>query len=135
LKIWGITDTGLVRKENQDAYGVIERTESGHTVCVVCDGMGGAAAGNILPNSVTGALGIALYAMFIAIIIPPSLQRKGILCAVSVAGVFSVCFYYLPVFSNISSGLSVIIIALATALVVAAIFPIKEKQGAQNETD
>lgn len=47
MKIWGITDIGLVRKENQDAYGVIERTESGHTVCVVCDGMGGAAAGNI----------------------------------------------------------------------------------------
>ncbi len=45
MKIWKITDTGLVRKDNQDSYGVIEETASGHTVCVVCDGMGGAAAG------------------------------------------------------------------------------------------
>lgn len=47
MKIWGVTDIGLVRKENQDAYGVIEQTQSGHTVCVVCDGMGGAAAGHM----------------------------------------------------------------------------------------
>lgn len=47
MKIWGITDTGLVRKDNQDSYGIDERTASGHTVCVVCDGMGGAAAGQV----------------------------------------------------------------------------------------
>jgi len=47
LKIWGITDIGLVRKDNQDSYGIDERTASGHTVCVVCDGMGGAAAGQV----------------------------------------------------------------------------------------
>ena len=38
---------GLVRKENQDAYAVREETLSGHTVCVVCDGMGGAAGGKL----------------------------------------------------------------------------------------
>ena len=47
MKIWKITDTGLVRKDNQDSFGVIEQTSSGHTVCVVCDGMGGAAAGEL----------------------------------------------------------------------------------------
>lgn len=47
MKIWKITDTGLVRKDNQDSYGVIELSASGHTVCVVCDGMGGAAAGEL----------------------------------------------------------------------------------------
>lgn len=95
----------------------------------------GAAAGNILPASITGALGIALYAMFIAIIIPPSLQSKGVLCAVAVAALLSVCSYFLPIFANLSSGLSVIITALATALVIAAIFPVKEKREAQNEID
>lgn len=45
MKIWTMTDTGLVRRENQDAYAV--RTVFGHTVCVVCDGMGGAAGGQL----------------------------------------------------------------------------------------
>lgn len=47
IDICGTTDVGLVRRENQDAYAVRERTESGHSVCVVCDGMGGYAGGKL----------------------------------------------------------------------------------------
>lgn len=47
IKVWGMTDTGLVRKDNQDAYAVRETTSTGHTICVVCDGMGGVAGGCI----------------------------------------------------------------------------------------
>lgn len=47
MKVWGITDTGLVRKDNQDAYAIQEETQTGHTICVVCDGMGGAAGGQM----------------------------------------------------------------------------------------
>ena len=46
-KVWGLTDIGLVRKENQDAYAVRKNEESGHLICVVCDGMGGANGGRI----------------------------------------------------------------------------------------
>ncbi len=47
MNVWGLTDIGLVRKENQDAYAVRINEESGHLICVVCDGMGGANGGQI----------------------------------------------------------------------------------------
>ena len=47
IRVQGVTDVGLVRRENQDAYAVREATASGHTVCVVCDGMGGVTGGRI----------------------------------------------------------------------------------------
>lgn len=50
MQVWGITDVGLVRKDNQDAFAVRERMDSGHTVCVVCDGMGGTAGGKQASN-------------------------------------------------------------------------------------
>jgi len=42
-----MTDIGLVRKENQDAYGTEAETSTGQTVCVVCDGMGGTSGGKL----------------------------------------------------------------------------------------
>ena len=45
MNVWGMTDVGLIRSENQDAYAV--RAEEGFTVCVVCDGMGGPGGGRL----------------------------------------------------------------------------------------
>ena len=45
MNVWGMTDIGLIRSENQDAYAV--RAEDGFTVCVVCDGMGGPGGGRL----------------------------------------------------------------------------------------
>lgn len=53
MQVWGVTDIGLVRRENQDAYLVRECTTSGHTICVVCDGMGGAAGGQLASRIAT----------------------------------------------------------------------------------
>ena len=47
MNIWGMTDIGLVRRENQDAYAVYAGEETGFTICVVCDGMGGPGGGRL----------------------------------------------------------------------------------------
>ena len=46
MQSWGLTDTGCVRKQNQDAYQ-IEQLDPDTLLCVVCDGMGGAKSGNV----------------------------------------------------------------------------------------
>jgi len=47
INVWGMTDIGLVRTENQDAYVVRSNEETGHLICVVCDGLGGHTGGRI----------------------------------------------------------------------------------------
>ena len=47
MKVCGMTDIGLVRRQNQDAYGVDINSDTGQVICVVCDGMGGPAGGDI----------------------------------------------------------------------------------------
>ena len=46
MQVWGLTDAGCVRKQNQDAYQV-KKLDRGAVLAVVCDGMGGAKSGNI----------------------------------------------------------------------------------------
>ena len=46
IRAWGVTDRGAVRQQNQDAYYIDVPSQS-LALCVVCDGMGGAKAGNV----------------------------------------------------------------------------------------
>ena len=84
----------------------------------------GAVLGNVLPIQITNALGIALYAMFIAIIIPPSISAKGVLPAVIIAAGISCALYYLPYVNAISDGFKFIISAIVSAAITAFFFPI-----------
>ena len=61
----------------------------------------GAAAGNILPTVLTNALGIAIYGMFIAIILPPAKENRVVAGVVVLSMVLSALFTYLPVLCNI----------------------------------
>ncbi len=45
MKVWGITDRGNVRKQNQDVF--YHWTDGKNAFVIVCDGMGGALSGNI----------------------------------------------------------------------------------------
>ena len=87
----------------------------------------GAAAGELLPASVTNAMGIVLYGMFIAIIIPPSRKEKSVLTVVIIAALISILFKYLITF--ISGGFAIIISAVAASAAGALLFPVKDEEG------
>lgn len=87
----------------------------------------GALLGNVLPASVMSALGIAIYGMFIAIVVPEMKGNKSVLMIVLFALAFSSLFYYAPVLKNISSGLAISICAILAALLGAILFPISEE--------
>ena len=85
----------------------------------------GIIAGNILPVSVVSALSVALYGMFIAIIIPPARQDKIVAAAVAVS--FALSFLAETFFSEISAGTRTIFLTVAIAGAAAILFPRKEK--------
>lgn len=86
----------------------------------------GALAGNILPTVVTDAMGILLYGMFIAIIVPPAKKDRGVLLAVVIAAIFGCIFRYLAEF--VSSGFAIIISAIVSSVICALLFPIEDKE-------
>ena len=93
----------------------------------------GAVAGNILPASVVNALGIAIYAMFIAIILPGAKKDKNTLFAILVAIGLSVLFYYTPVLSSVPSGFVIVICAVSVSALFALIAPIKDEEEVAEE--
>lgn len=88
----------------------------------------GAVAGSFLPVIVTSALGIALYSMFVAIIIPPALQNKGVVLVIALSVVLSCCFYFIPLLKAVSTGFVTVICAIVSSVIVALIFPIKTEE-------
>ncbi len=86
----------------------------------------GAVCGNILPGNIRDALGIAIYGMFIAIIIPAMKADGRILKMAALAVLLSCCMHYLPVLRNVSEGFSVIICAVAASAAGAFFFPMEE---------
>lgn len=86
----------------------------------------GAAAGEILPNIVTSALGIAIYGMFVAIVVPPAKTDRGVLLSVGIAILLSCAIYYIPCLSFIPDGFAIILCALISSCIVAALRPIRE---------
>lgn len=88
----------------------------------------GAVAISIMPQALSSAMGIALYGMFIAIIIPPAREKKSVLAAVLVSIVVSVIFKFAPILNRFSEGWTVIIIAVAVSAFCASVFPLKEVQ-------
>ena len=89
----------------------------------------GAIATTVMPDALSSAMGIALYGMFIAIVVPPARENSKVLVAVLAAIAGSLLFAYAPVLKNISGGWTIIIITLIVSALCATFFPIKEEGG------
>lgn len=90
----------------------------------------GALAGSVLPEMLRAALGVMLYGMFVAIVVPPARKERPVLAAVGLALIFSCLFAWCPGFKKVSSGISIVVCTLASAGVCAWFFPIREEEAA-----
>ena len=88
----------------------------------------GAAAGALLPALLTDALGIAIYGMFLAVILPPARSRRSVRLVVVAAAVMSCILRYAPAFSSISGGFSIVLCAVSAAALGAWRFPVREAE-------
>lgn len=87
----------------------------------------GAILGDVLPNNIVSALGLAIYGMFIAIVVPVTKKNRNVLLIVLLAVVLSFCLYYLPGLNQISGGFAIIICAVIASAIGAWLFPVKEE--------
>ena len=87
--------------------------------------LGGALLGNILPAIITNALGVALFGMFIAVVVPKARDDSHVFVAVCIAVAISVALKYIPVFADLSGGFAIIICTVVASLIAAVLFPVE----------
>ncbi len=88
----------------------------------------GAVMGSIMPSGVLSAMNVALYGMFIAVIVPPAKKDKIIALVIAVSMVSSLMFSILPGLKSLSSGITVIILTVVISLAAAILFPVEPKK-------
>ena len=90
----------------------------------------GAAASTVLPLSVRTALGVALYGMFVAIVVPQARREKPFLVTAGIAAGLSCVMQWVPLFQNISAGVSIVLCTVIAAAISAVLYPVEEKKEA-----
>ena len=105
-------------------YGVM-------TFAILCWSVGtpiGITVGNILPSNVVAALSVALYGMFVAIIVPPAKKDKIVGLFIVISFIASYVATKLPYLSSITEGMRVIIVTIVVTIIAAVLFPRKEEE-------
>ncbi|MGI6019045.1 MAG: AzlC family ABC transporter permease [Marvinbryantia sp.] len=105
------------------SYGAMSMAIPGWTLGTLF----GAVSGELLPARLLTALSVALYGMFIAIIVPPMKVNRVLVGVIAVSMILSFVFTLIPVLNTISSGFKIIILTVLIAGVAAYLFPIKEE--------
>lgn len=108
-------------------YGAIALAAPAWAAGTAC----GIIAGNLLPLRAVSALSVALYGMFLAIIIPPARKSKVVAALVAISFALSFVCTYLPGISALSDGTRTIPLTVAISCAAAILFPVKQEEGNQ----
>ena len=95
----------------------------------------GVIVGDILPGIFSEAMNVAIFGMFLAIVIPPGKKNRLILAAVVSSFAVSLICSYAPVISGFSSGTRVLILTLILASLFAFLFPVDDGAKAQEDPE
>ena len=93
----------------------------------------GSLLGNVLPDIIMRSLCVAIYGMFLAIVIPPAKKSRPIVIVIAITAVLSCIFYYLPYLRDIPSGISISVCAICASLIASFLFPTEDKEVSENE--
>ena len=131
-EIFGISASLDTKLSPFYSYGAISVAVPGWTLGTLF----GAIMGDFLPARVVGALSVALYAMFIAIILPPAKKSRVIAGLIAVSMLSSAILTYICNVFNLAwftEGFRIVALTVVISLAVAILFPIKEKEASDNE--
>lgn len=95
----------------------------------------GCIASELLPKSVSAALSVALYGMFVAIVMPVAQSEKPVALVVIISALLSCALYYIPLLSKISTGISIIICTVVASVLGAVFFPVNSQVDSNNGSD
>jgi len=128
---FGVTDEIFALSANVEgklspfySYGMMSVAIPGWTLGTLL----GVISGSLLPQRALSALSVALYGMFIAIVVPPTRKSKILAGIVIVSMLLSFASTKLPFLRDISSGFRIIILTIVIAGVASLLFPIKETE-------
>lgn len=127
-EIFGVSASQEGRLSPWYNYGVMSMAIPGWTLGTLV----GAVLGNVLPGFLVSALNVAIYGMFLAVIIPPAKKNKAVLGVVIGAMAISTVFAVVPVLNKVSSGFVIIITTLIVAGLAAHLSPIPEEKEAES---
>ena len=113
------------------SYGVMALAAPGWTLGTFL----GVVSGNILPDRVVSALSVALYGMFIAIIIPPARKNHIVAGLVALSFALSLACNYLPGISAMSDGTRTILLTVVISAAAAVLFPVKDQLAEEGGND
>ena len=105
------------------SYGLICAAAPGWTLGTIL----GAGAGDLLPARLLSALNVAIYGMFLAVVVPPARDSRVLSGVIVLSMLASAVFAVIPVLSGISSGFKIIILTVIIAGAAAYLFPVKEE--------
>ena len=125
-EIFGVSASQEGRLSPWYNYGVMSMAIPGWTLGTLV----GAVLGNVLPGFLVSALNVAIYGMFLAVIIPPAKKNRSVLGVVIGAMAISTVFSVVPVLNKVSSGFVIIITTVLVAGIAAYFCPIEEKKEA-----